>query len=593
MEASVYNNDVTVIGGGWSGLVACKYMLEEGLSVAALEKKGDIGGVWRYSDDPSIPTVMKSTCCTSSTTVTEMSDYPMPTEMKEFPHNLDVMDYLESYVAHFNVMPHVKLHTTVIGVEKEGEKWIVTCAKGEKYISSYLIVATGLVQKPNRELEETALNGYTGEIFHVSEIKYMADEYKNKRLLVLGGGESAADICSGLVNDSKFIYWSIPRGQHFFRKYGKQMNTPWFKAKALDKATTRMIYIVSPYIQGKPGLGWACNWTTNGSLLAYQGHGIPEWKNDSPFLHFFINKCGSILDKVDYKRLVPKGAIIECNGKEITFVDGTTQEFDMVIISTGYKVEYPYLPEQYKYGNVKNLYKYIFNVEDPSLAFVGLVRPIIGSVVGVSELQARLAARMFSKKVSIIPLEERMKVVQRDAKFWNDYFKDSSQRIEGLVEILTYTDEIAKVGGVYPDYWSLFKQNPQYWYIAYFAPYNGAMYRLNEPEHLEQSIQTLKRHKIATWNALDYLVWIICRIVWLNWWLDHLSKIKYRIQVSSWWPTVREWRITKAINYIWTIPKRVLFDNKSDETLQTRQRHLQPYASVYSEVGATVEVTHH
>lgn len=74
MEASSYHNDVIVIGAGWSGLVACKCMLEEGLSAVAIEKKDGIGGVWLYSDDPTVPTVMKSTCCTSSTTVTEMSD---------------------------------------------------------------------------------------------------------------------------------------------------------------------------------------------------------------------------------------------------------------------------------------------------------------------------------------------------------------------------------------------------------------------------------------------------------------------------------------------------------------------------------------
>lgn len=68
------HKDVTVIGAGWSGLVACKYMLEEGLSVMAIEKRDGIGGVWRYSDDTTIPTVMKSTCCTSSMTFNDMSD---------------------------------------------------------------------------------------------------------------------------------------------------------------------------------------------------------------------------------------------------------------------------------------------------------------------------------------------------------------------------------------------------------------------------------------------------------------------------------------------------------------------------------------
>ena len=213
-------------------------------------------------------------------------------------------------------------------------------------------------------------------------------------------------------------------------------------------------------------------------------------------------------------------------------------------------------------------------MEDPSLAFVGLVRPIIGSTVGIAELQSRLAARIYSKKVRLIPLDERKEVVKKDAAFWTNYFKHSSQWIQGLVEITEYTDDIAKVAGVYRDYWSLFKKNPQYWYISYFSLYNSYWYRLNEPEHLERSIRTMERHKRGTWNWFYYLVFIILRLVWFNWWLDHLSKVKYWIQVSWWWPTVQEWRVTRALNYLWTIPKRIMFDNKSDEMLQTRQCHL-------------------
>ena len=574
MEDFSYHNDVTVIGAGWSGLLACKYMLEEGLSVVVIEKKDGIGGVWRYSDDPTIPSVMKSTCCTSSSTMTEMSDYPIPEEMKQFPHHIDVMEYLESYAEKFNLMPRVKLNTVVARAEKEGETWRVTCSNGEVYTSSYLVIATGVIQKPNRELQKTTLKGYTGKVFHASEIKETIEEYRDKRLLVLGGGETGADICIQWFNHSKFIYWSIPRGQHFFRKYAKIYRAPWSTPKALDKATTRMMKVIAPYIKGKPGMGCVCIWTSNGSLLAYQGHGIPEWKNNSEFFRFFINKCASVLDLVDYKRLVPKGDITECNEKEITFIDGTKEEFDLVIMSTGYNTEYPYLSDQYANKDVRDRYKFIFDVEDPSIAFIGLVRPIIGSVVGISELQARLAARIYSKKVPLVSLKKRREVVKADFTFWSNYFKKSSQRIQGLVEVFTYTDDIAKIAGVYPDYWSLFKKNPQHWYIAFFSPYNGATYRLNEPEHQEQAIQTMRRHKEGTWNALDYFVIIVLRLIWFNWWLDHLSKIKYHIQTSSWWPTVRSWRVTQALNHLWTFPKRILFDNETDERVETRQHHL-------------------
>ena len=573
MTTKQYNHDVTVIGAGWSGLVACKTMLEEGLTVVAIEKREGIGGVWRYSDDPTIPTVMKTSCCTSSTTVTEMSDYPMPEEMGMFPHNIDVREYLESYAKEFNLMPHIRLGMSVTKVSKEGETWSVTCSNDDTYTSKYLIIATGVIQRPNRDLEETMLKGYTGKIFHASEIKTTLDEYKNKRLLLLGGGETASDICMEWYDHVKFTYWSIPRGQHFFRKYAKVV--PWSKPQALDKASSRMMKAIAPYISSKPGLSWVCKWTTSGSLLAYQGHGIAEWKNDSEFFRFFINKNGRVLDLIDYERLVPKGAIAACNGKEITFADGTKQEFDLVIMSTGYHTEHSYLPEALANKDVRERYKFIFDVDDPSIAFLGLVRPIVGSIVGISELQARLAARVYSKKVPLPSLETRKEIVEKDFAYWSNHFKRSSQRIQGLVEGFTYIDDIAKHAQVYPDYWSLFKRNPRHWFIAFFSPYNAATYRLNEPEHEEKAIRTMLSHKKSTLGPLQYLLILFLRLILFDWWLNRLSDVKYYIQTSRWWPTVRSWRATQTLNRLWTLPKRVLFDNRSDDRDESRPRHLQ------------------
>ena len=54
------------------------------------------------------------------------------------------------------------------------------------------------------------------------------------------------------------------------------------------------------------GLAWICRWTTNGSLTAYQGHGIPEFRNNATFFHSFINKHAHSLDYIDYKKVIPK-----------------------------------------------------------------------------------------------------------------------------------------------------------------------------------------------------------------------------------------------------------------------------------------------
>ena len=321
-----FHRDVIVIGAGWSGLVSCKYMLEEGLTVVTLDRKGDIGGVWLYTDDPTIPSVMKTTQCSSSSSFTEMSDYPMPEEIGMFPHHTDILEYLRMYTKKFNLQPHIQLNTTVERVERTGDGWKVSCSSGRVYTSTYLVIATGVVQHPNRDLEKTTLKEFSGTILHACAIKQPLEEFRNNRLLLLGGGETGSDICMDWYDHASVIYWSIPRGQHFFRKYSKSV--PWGNRQALDKASSRLVKVISPFHRSKPGLSWMCKWTTNGSLLAYQGHGIPEWKNNSKFFEFFINKNGRVLNFVDYRRVIPKGGIAHCKGKQVTFIDGTMQEFD-------------------------------------------------------------------------------------------------------------------------------------------------------------------------------------------------------------------------------------------------------------------------
>jgi len=571
-ESPVEKTDVLIIGAGWSGLVSCKYMLEEGLSVIVLEKRSHFGGVWRYDDDPSIHTVMRSTQCTSSSTVTEMSDFPMPKEMGMFPHHTDVLEYLQSYAEEFRLQEHMRFNSDVSRVERQNSssessshetRWTTTCLGGKSYQSRFLIVATGLVNVANRELEKTLLKGFTGPVYHAHEIKYPLEEHRGKRLLLVGGGETGSDICTDWHGHVASIYWSIPRGQHFFRRYSKVV--PWGEPQALDKASSRVMKTIAPYHKGKPGLSWVCKLTTNGSLLAYQGHGIPEWKNEAGFFRFFINKNGKVLDLIDYKAVVPKAGIAKCVANRVLFKDGTEEEFDLIIMSTGYYEQFPFLPQKYAGTHIRQRYKMLFDVEDPTIAFVGLVRPIVGSLVGISELQARWAARVFSGKLALCSLKDRQQKVKEDDAFWNRHFENSSQRISGLVEGFTYTDDIAKCAGVYPDYWALFRRSPRKWLVAYTAPYNGATYHLNDCTRLERSIETMRSHQNSTLGPLQYILILLLRLLWFDWWLDLVGNVKYHIQMSCWWKTIRHWRLVRWLNNLWTYPKQFFFDKESDE----------------------------
>eukprot|EP00794_Sanderia_malayensis_P008902 gene8902-9853_t len=562
--AAVRNDDtldILVIGGGWSGMLACKYALEHDLTVLVLEKRPSIGGVWCYSDDPQIPTVMKNTRTSSSTSVTEMSDFPMNEKIGEFPKHTDIYEYLLDYYAHFRLEKCFVFNCEVKQVRKLGKIWNIQTTKGDVYRSRNLAICTGVHQKPDLSAKYDLLKDFQGDIHHSSEFKEFCPSHVDKRVMIIGGGETASDVLEDWYSNCRSIIWCIPSGQHFFRKYAKIL--PHRKPQALDKASSRAMKAIAPYIKSKPGLAWVCKWTTNGSLLAYQGHGISEFRNNARFFHSFINKHGHVLDLIDYEKLIPKGAISSVEGKTVTFQDGDQFDVDAVILCTGYITEFPFLPDGVKDVALSDNYKFVFNTKDSSLAYLGFVRPIVGSIPGIAEMQAQWVTKVWAKKIPLANEGDRLIAVEKDNRFWSEHFKHTSHRIQTLVEGYTYLDDVAKLSNVFPDYWGLLKRNPAGFVTAIFAPYNGCSYRLNEPQHEAKALDTLRKHSQNSLGQLHLLLILFMRLIWFDWWLDQLAIVKYHIQRNRFWKMIRNTSVVKAANYIWTTPKRLLFDNKT------------------------------
>ena len=482
--------------------------------------------------------------------------------MSEFPHHEKVLEYLHSYSEHFGLRDYIHFNTTVERVEKANELWKILTSTGKIYTSKYLVVATG-EPKPREDLKHSIFLNFTGSIYHSKEIKEPIEKHRNCRLLIVGGGETSADVCAEWYNHdhTSVIYWSAPNGQHFFRRYSKVL--PWKNPQALDKASSRLLTTIAPYHHSKPGLGWICKWTTNGSLLAYQGHGIPEWRNDTPFMHRVVNKNGHVLDLIDYMKIIPKGGIHFCSGKKVIFEDGSSQEFDVIILCTGYLPSFSFLPEAYKPDSFRHLYKHIFNIDDPTLSFIGFVRPVIGSVAGISEVQARMVAKVYNKTISLKHKQVQISETKADAAYWNDYFKTTSQRLDNLVEGISYVDDIAKIGQFYPNLFFLMKQSIYHWYVAIVSPFTSAQYRLNEAKQRTQVMATLEKRRKGTTNPIHLLLILLLCLICFDWFLSKLEYVKYRIQMSYIWPAIRDTTLVRVINWIWCIPKRFLFDNKT------------------------------
>ena len=207
-----------------------------------------------------------------------------------------------------------------------------------------------------------------------------------------------------------------------------------------------------------------------------------------------------------------------------------------------------------------NIFRYVYHPTDTSLSFVGYVRPIVGSIPGIAEMQGRWVCRAIAGHVDIPGPLERLRTMEEDRVMWGEYFRETSQRISTLVEGYTYLDQLAHLSNCYPNYWELFKKNPRGFFTAYFAPYNGCSFLLNDVDKQEEALRTLSRHSSDTISPLHLLLIIFLRLILFDTFCDLLGKLKYRIQVSAIWRHVRDWRVIRGLNYVWCTPKRWLFD---------------------------------
>lgn len=92
-------------------------------------------------------------------------------------------------------------------------------------------------------------------------------------------------------------------------------------------------------------------------------------------------------------------------------------DIDYVIFCTGYLYALPFLKQERNITDgfqVYDLYKQIFNIYDPSLTFLALLRDVIP--MPISESQAALIARVYSGRYKLPPTEEMERYYQLELK---------------------------------------------------------------------------------------------------------------------------------------------------------------------------------
>ena len=213
MIAASYAERFCILGAGTSGLAAAKNFLEAGIPFDVLEREDEIGGNWLYGNPSS--SVYRSTRLISSKRLTEYTDFPMPDDYPEFPGQQQVWLYICDYARNFGLYPHIQFKTSVQSITPDNGGWSVTLTDGSSRRYRGVVIANGHNWDPNRpELPGT----FDGETMHSAEYK-TPDVLKDRRVLVIGAGNSGCDIVVEAAGHAAAAFHSTRRGYHYLPKF--------------------------------------------------------------------------------------------------------------------------------------------------------------------------------------------------------------------------------------------------------------------------------------------------------------------------------------------------------------------------------------
>ncbi|XP_077389821.1 flavin-containing monooxygenase 5-like isoform X2 [Festucalex cinctus] len=224
---------VAVIGAGISGLTSIKSCLEEGLKPTCFESGPDIGGLWRFKEEPEPgrANIYESVVLNSSKERMAFSDFPPPAELPNNMRHSEVLLYLRMYAQNFGLLQHVRFQTAVVSVRQTADfadtgQWTVETegsdGRRESEVFDAVMVCTGHFNTPHLPLKHfPGIDSFNGKYFHSWEYRN-SEGLRGKRVVVIGIGSSGGDIAAEISRVAEKVYLSSRSGAWVVSRVG-----PW------------------------------------------------------------------------------------------------------------------------------------------------------------------------------------------------------------------------------------------------------------------------------------------------------------------------------------------------------------------------------
>ena len=365
-----------IIGAGPAGLAVAGRLAQAGQPFTLLEAANQVGNAWRqHYDRLHLHTVKRYSA---------LPHLPYPAHYPTYVSRNQFVQYLERYTTHFGIQP--VFGQAVTGVHQQAGGWSVRTGTGS-FSAGQVVVATGYNRVPHvPELPGEAL--FEGELLHSRAYRTGAT-FAGKRVLVVGMGNTGAELALDLCEQGARPFLSVRSPLHIVQRdtLGRPTQPT---AIFLNKFPDRVYDWLAGLSQK----------LTVGDLSAYgiQTPPYPPSYGIRAFGRIPVVNVGT-LEQLKAGTIAVVPGIAHLNAGSVTFTDGHTLPFDVIIKATGYRPGLSDLLGSDLSAQVLNPNGYPGGLwfNEPTLAglyFLGFKTPLTGILHNIKQDSARIAAEI-------------------------------------------------------------------------------------------------------------------------------------------------------------------------------------------------------
>ncbi|HEX4110418.1 MAG TPA: NAD(P)/FAD-dependent oxidoreductase [Solirubrobacteraceae bacterium] len=199
--------DVVIVGAGFSGLCMAIKCARARIPYVVLEQAPALGGVWRENVYPGVKV-------DSPSHLYQLSFAAQPDWPGYYSRGARIRAYLERLADRYDVRPHIRFDTELLGARWEGSRWRLQTSTGALE-ADVLVSAVGQLNRPSIPAI-TGAERFAGPAMHTAEWNPSID-VAGRRVAVIGTGASSMQLVPAIAGVAEKVtvlqrspQWAVP-----------------------------------------------------------------------------------------------------------------------------------------------------------------------------------------------------------------------------------------------------------------------------------------------------------------------------------------------------------------------------------------------